>query len=213
MDDAILKLNLPLKAEGPDAAVVLGQGRAVGHADGQVGVGGEHSLVRVDEAIEQPVGVGIAPHQALDIIGHRVGVGAVVGDAPAQLHAPVDVQQAALARLLLKGRIDVPAVRFLCGVGAVLVGYGEVGIGQPAGGEPVHVKLRALVRLCGEDLSHVGQAVLLQGHVGGQSLHLVGRPRRDGAQPRRQQQGREKSGQGLHHFILGMSALSSRASR
>ena len=213
MDDAILKLNLPLKAEGPDAAVVLGQGRAVGHADGQVGVGGEHSLVRVDEAIEQPVGVGIAPHQALDIIGHRVGVGAVVGDAPAQLHAPVDVQQAALARLLLKGRIDVPAVRFLCGVGAVLVGYGEVGIGQPAGRQSVHIKLRALIRLCGKDLGHMGRTVPLQGHIGSQPLHLVGRPRRDGAQPHGQQQGRETFAQPVHPFMLGMSALSSRASR
>ena len=213
MDDAVFKLDLSLKAEGPDAAVVLCQGRAVCHADDQVGIGGKHGLVRVNKAVEQPVGIGVAPRQTANVIGHGVGVGAIIRNAPAQLHTPVDVQQAAPARLLRKGRVHVPAVIRRQGIGAVLVGDGEVGIGQTAGGESVHIKLRALIRLCGKDLGHMGRTVLLQGHIGSQPLHLVGRPRRDGAQPHGQQQGRETFAQPVHPFMLGMSALSSRASR
>lgn len=50
---------------------------------------------------------------------------AVFRDAPAQLHAAVDLQKAALPRLFVKGGVDIPLAIRQNGVGAVFVGNGE----------------------------------------------------------------------------------------
>ena len=186
-DHAVLKLDLSVKAKGPNVAGLVRQGRTVLHADGDAGRCGENGLVRVDEAVVEAVGVGIGPREAANVVGHRIVVSAVFRDAPAQLHAAVDLQKAALPRLFVKGGVDIPLAIRQNGVGAVFVGNGEPGIRETAAVHAIHIEFRALRRVGGKYLGHMGRAVRPEGYVGSQCLHPVRRQSGRGAERRRQQ--------------------------
>ena len=141
-DGVVHKLDLALVAKGPDVAVRIGEGRAVGLGQGQLHVGGERPHL-VDEAVVEAVGVVIGPHQAVEGVAQGVGVGAVLADAPAQLHALPGLHHAALAGLLGKVGAHVPAGQRL--IGPPLVGDGEVRDGQVAVVPAGEIKLGALV--------------------------------------------------------------------
>ena len=157
-DDAVLKLYLPVKAEGPNVTDLVRQRRAVLVADGQRHIGGEKAHP-VHKTVVEAVCVRVASHQIVEHIFNGIAVFPVFADAPAQLHALAGLHHAALAGLLGKVGAHVPAGQGL--IGPLLVGDGEVRDGQVAVVPAGEIKLGTLVGGGRPGLGDVGRAVVL----------------------------------------------------
>ena len=81
-DNAVLKLDLPVKAKGPDVTDLVRQRRAVLVADGQRHISGE-KVHLVHKAVVEAVCVGVVSHQIMEHIFNGIAVIPVFADAPA----------------------------------------------------------------------------------------------------------------------------------